>query len=126
MHLLRRSELARHAGVHRETIRYYESRGLLPAPARNAAGHRVYREEAVRELRLIRWAVSLGFTLADIRAARARAGTGALRELAARHARDTAREIAALRARHAQLERLARCRCKGNCPEVARALRGGP
>ena len=56
--------LARSAGVHVETVRYYERRGLLAQPA--LAGRRRYTEGSVRRLALIRRAKSLGFTLAEI------------------------------------------------------------
>ncbi|RMH17435.1 MAG: heavy metal-responsive transcriptional regulator [Gemmatimonadetes bacterium] len=59
-------KLARAAGVSVETLRYYERRGLLPAPERTPAGYRVYDEEAVRRVRFIRRAQRLGFTLHEI------------------------------------------------------------
>lgn len=63
---MRRSELARAAGCHRETVRFYETRGLLPAPPRSAAGHRIYGREHARRLRFIRRARALGFDLDEI------------------------------------------------------------
>jgi len=35
-------ELAERAGVNRETLRYYERRGLLKPARRTESGHRVY------------------------------------------------------------------------------------
>jgi DNA-binding transcriptional MerR regulator len=52
--------------VHVETLRYYERRGLLPAPEREPSGHRRYSEETVRFLRAIKEAQAVGFTLAEI------------------------------------------------------------
>ncbi len=49
-----------------ETLRYYERRGLLPAPERTPSGHRRYDEETVRFLRAIKDAQAVGFTLAEI------------------------------------------------------------
>ena len=49
-----------------ETLRYYERRGLLPAPERAPSGHRRYDEETVRFLRAIKEAQAVGFTLAEI------------------------------------------------------------
>ena len=63
---MRRSELARSAGCHSETVRFYEMRGLLPEPPRNAAGHRVYGREHARRLRFVVRARELGFSLAQI------------------------------------------------------------
>lgn len=59
-------ELAKQAGVHLETIRYYERRGLLPAPPRNASGHRRYGPEAVARTDFIKRCQSLGFSLKEI------------------------------------------------------------
>jgi len=63
---MRRSELARAAGCHRETVRFYEQRGLLPAPPRSAAGHRVYGREHARRLSFILRGRALGFGLDQI------------------------------------------------------------
>jgi MerR family mercuric resistance operon transcriptional regulator len=59
--------LAREAGVGVETIRFYERRGLLAQPDKPPQGHRRYGPEALRDLRFIRKAKDLGFTLAEIR-----------------------------------------------------------
>ena len=59
-------QLARVAGVHVETLRYYERRGLLPRPVRTPSGHRRYSSEALDLLRVIKRAQELGFTLAEI------------------------------------------------------------
>jgi DNA-binding transcriptional MerR regulator len=63
---MRPGEVARAAGVNIESLRYYERRGLLPAPQRSLGGHRVYSPDAVTRLRIIRAAARLGFTLAEI------------------------------------------------------------
>lgn len=63
---MKRSELARSAGCHSETVRFYETRGLLPEPPRNAAGHRIYRREHAHRLCFIVRARELGFSLAQI------------------------------------------------------------
>lgn len=59
-------KLAASAGVGRETIRYYEQKGLLAEPPRSRAGYRHYPPEAVGQLRFIRRAQTLGFTLTEI------------------------------------------------------------
>ena len=63
---MRVGEVAERAGVNVETLRYYERRGLLPAPERTPSGHRRYDEETVRFLRAIKEAQAVGFTLAEI------------------------------------------------------------
>jgi redox-sensitive transcriptional activator SoxR len=63
---VRVGEVAERAGVNVETLRYYERRGLLPAPERTPSGHRRYDEETVRFLRAIKEAQAVGFTLTEI------------------------------------------------------------
>lgn len=63
--LLTIGRLAAEAEVPADTIRYYESVGLLPPPARSEAGYRLYRRADVRRLRLIRRAKLLGLPLAE-------------------------------------------------------------
>ncbi len=58
--------LAEAAGVGRETVRFYERKGLLPEPPRTASGYRDYPLESVERLRFIRRAQGLGFTLQEI------------------------------------------------------------
>ncbi|HMK23710.1 MAG TPA: heavy metal-responsive transcriptional regulator [Terriglobales bacterium] len=60
------SELARLVGVSPDTLRLYERKGLLPAPARAANGYRRYSREAVERIRLIRSALTIGFTLEEL------------------------------------------------------------
>lgn len=63
---LKTSELADLAGVNIHTVRYYESRGLLPEPPRTKAGYRKYGREHVDHIRFIKRAQDLGFTLEEI------------------------------------------------------------
>lgn len=58
--------LAKRAGVKPQTIRYYETLGLLPRPVRTASGYRRYESRALDELAFIRKAQHLGFSLDDI------------------------------------------------------------
>lgn len=59
--------VAKRVGVAIDTIRYYEREGLLPEPQRRASGYRSYGEGAIAQLRFIRRAKDLGFTLEEIR-----------------------------------------------------------
>jgi MerR family transcriptional regulator, mercuric resistance operon regulatory protein len=59
-------EVARLAGIHVETLRYYERIGLLPPPARTAAGRRLYDDEAVALLQSVRAARSFGLGIDEI------------------------------------------------------------
>lgn len=59
-------DVAKQAGVAPPTIRYYEEIGLLLSPPRSSAGYRRYSETTVEELRFIRKAQALGFSLDEI------------------------------------------------------------
>jgi MerR family transcriptional regulator, mercuric resistance operon regulatory protein len=63
---LRSGQVAAAAGVNLQTLRYYERRGLLGEPERSLGGHRLYPEEAVTVLRVIKAAQRLGFTLEEV------------------------------------------------------------
>ena len=99
-----------------ETLRYYERRGLLPAPERTPSGHRRYDEETVRFLRAIKEAQAVGFTLAEIaeylRAARRSAAPSeALRVRMAAKIDQIDARIAALRRMRDELARVVGCAC---------------
>ena len=64
--VLRSGEVAAAAGVNRQTLRYYERRGLLITPERTLGGHRLYPAETVTVLRVIKVAQRLGFTLDEV------------------------------------------------------------
>lgn len=59
-------EIAKRSGLTAKMIRHYESLGLLPAPARSDAGYRYYQEKDVQQLRFIKQARELGFSLPQI------------------------------------------------------------
>ncbi|MEQ8398278.1 helix-turn-helix domain-containing protein [Thalassobaculum sp.] len=65
--VLTRGTLAKRAGCHIETVRYYEKIGLLAPPARSVGGHRQYREADQRRLRFILRARELGFPIEELR-----------------------------------------------------------
>ena len=59
-------ELARLAGVSTDTLRYYERRRLLPAIPRSASGYRLFPPHALVRVRLIRGALSIGFSIKEL------------------------------------------------------------
>ncbi|MCT9008889.1 MerR family transcriptional regulator [Streptomyces rhizosphaerihabitans] len=63
---MRIGELAERAGTTTRTLRYYESRGLLPA-RRGENGYRTYDEHDLRLLRQIRTLQDFGFDLEETR-----------------------------------------------------------
>jgi len=102
--------------VNVETLRYYERRGLLPAPERTPSGHRRYDEETVRFLRAIKEAQAVGFTLAEIAeylraAARSAAPSDALRVRMAVKIDEIDARIGALRRMRDELARVVGCAC---------------
>lgn len=60
-------QLARRTGINPRTVRYYEGIGLLPAAPRTESGYRLYNDDALRRLQLIRRAKLLGQSLKDTR-----------------------------------------------------------
>ena len=59
--------LAKAAGMHVETIRYYQRRGLMDEPQKPLGGQRRYPAHAVRRLGFIRRAQQLGFSLEEVK-----------------------------------------------------------
>ena len=60
------SHLGAEVGLSAATVRYHERLGLLPAPARTAAGYRQYDAAAVERLRFIKGAQRVGLRLREI------------------------------------------------------------
>ena len=58
--------LARELGTPAKTIRYYESIGLVPEPARSANGYRSYATTDMERLRFILRSRALGFSIKEI------------------------------------------------------------
>ena len=108
-------QIARLTGVNAKTIRYYESVGLLPAPARSENSYRRYSRADVNRLALLQRIRSLGTPLPAARSLLA--GTDEARcadvreELLALmndRLQDIDQQLAALRAQRAEVERYQR------------------
>lgn len=98
-------KLAEAAGVHVETIRYYERRGLIEQPPRSRSGYRQYSAADLWRLQFIGRGKQLGFTLAEIAEVMGTDQAGSPDSVL-----DAARaKIAAVDARLAELARV-RCR----------------
>ncbi|MDE1893769.1 MAG: heavy metal-responsive transcriptional regulator [Pseudomonadota bacterium] len=96
--------VAKRVGVAIDTIRFYEREGLLPEPLRRASGYRSYGEGTVAQLRFIRRAKVLGFTLDEIRALLALSTD---RRLGVKAVKQRAQErLAAIDQRIAELQRV--------------------
>ncbi len=63
--VLRVGELAKATGVSPDTLRHYEKMGLL-RPRRSRNGYREYSGHAVERVHMIRKALLVGFTLAEL------------------------------------------------------------
>jgi DNA-binding transcriptional MerR regulator len=68
-------KVAKRAGLSSSAIRYYERQGLL-RPSRLLNGYRIYDEDAIKTLRLLVQAKTLGITLREIGQLLALAGQG--------------------------------------------------
>jgi MerR family transcriptional regulator, mercuric resistance operon regulatory protein len=84
------ARLAAAAGVHVETVRYYQRRLLVSEPSRPFGGIRRYTEADAERLRFIKRAQAMGFTLAEV---------GSLLNLQARRSCHATRELAASKLR---------------------------
>ncbi len=66
VHKLTIGRVAELSGLPVDTIRFYEKKGLLQPPPRNASGYRVYHPEAVEQIRFIKRSRDLQFSLQEV------------------------------------------------------------
>ena len=114
--------LAKRSGVLAETIRYYESEGLLPKAERSASGYRLYGSPDVERLCFIRRARDLGFKLEAVRrlldlADRKVDTCGEVRDLANTHLAEVRAKLADLRRMERVLSDLVRSCAGRTTPE---------
>lgn len=64
---LQTSELMEATNLGRETLRFYENKGLIPAVPRTEAGYRLYPKKIVEIVTFIKEAQEAGFTLKEIK-----------------------------------------------------------
>ena len=110
---------AARAGVNVQTLRYYERRGLLRRPPRDASsGYRRFGADAVADVMGIKHAQRLGFSLAEIRellALRSVRSPERLRALTTAKLREIDDKLRGLRRmRSALQEVLETCACRGD------------
>jgi DNA-binding transcriptional MerR regulator len=127
--MLQIRDVAARIRVSTHTLRYYERAGLLAPTVRSAAGYRLYSDDAVRRVRLLRVLRGLGFGVRELRGiAGVLDGRFPRQPLRAR-LRSKRDEIGALIADLERswklLEALQSCRCRGDCVLVTRFLDGG-
>ena len=63
---MRIGELAKTSGVSPDTIRFYEKKRLLKSVMRTESGQRIYSADAAHRIRIIRSALALGFSVAEL------------------------------------------------------------
>jgi DNA-binding transcriptional MerR regulator len=59
-------QVASEADVTIDTVRFYERRGILPAPQRRPSGYREFPPSTVERIRMARMLQNLGFALDEI------------------------------------------------------------
>ena len=62
----RSGDISKLCNVNKETLRYYERKGLIPEPVRSNSGYRLYPEDTVTRILFIKRIQELGFTLFEI------------------------------------------------------------
>ncbi|MDB5557148.1 MAG: cueR [Enterovirga sp.] len=117
-------EAAKASGVSAKMIRYYEEIGLIGRPGRSAANYRAFDAREVNELRFVKRARSLGFSVKEIARLlslwrdRERPSRD-VKAIAERHIEDLETRIAEMQAMADTLRELSRC-CAGDdrpdCP----------
>jgi len=128
-------EAARASGVSAKMIRYYEQIGLVrPAERTDGNNYRSFDEKNVNELRFIRRARSLGFSVEEIEALLAlwrdrERPSREVKAIAEAHVADLEGRIAEMRAMADTLRHLSRC-CAGDdrpdCPILTDLAAGAP
>jgi len=64
---MRSGQLAHLTGVSTDTLRHYERLGLLPVPQRTAGNYREYSSGSQQRVELIQRALTIGFSLSELR-----------------------------------------------------------
>jgi MerR family Zn(II)-responsive transcriptional regulator of zntA len=122
--LMRIGDLAKKAGTTMRTIRYYEQLGLIEPAARTRGGFRLYEEEELRKLRLIKTLQLVETPLAQVKAffdqrRRGRVASdiaAGISELLAEQLRGVEQRIAQFRTMEASLrETIEILRCCAEC-----------
>lgn len=104
-------DLAKQTGTKVQTIRYYESIGLLPEPARTAGNRRIYGQDQLDRLAFIKHARDFGFPLEAIRELlemtdRPAASCAEADAICRRHLAEVRRRIGRLQALEGELKRM--------------------
>ena len=109
-----------------QTIRYYESLGILPEPGRTGGNQRRYDSRAVDKLRFIRHGRDLGFDISEIRdlltlAAHPERPCDLADAIATQHLAQVEQRIAILQTLRGELKRMIR-QCAGGRVATCRII----
>ena len=121
---MRIAEASAATGLSAHTLRYYEQIGLITPATRTGNNYRTYGEQDVHNLRFIKRARTLGFSLEETETLlklwqdKSRE-SGAVKDVALSHIADLERKIAEMKSMVSTLSHLAHC-CGGDnrpdCP----------
>ena len=132
---MRSEQLAHLTGVSTDTLRHYERLGLLPLPQRTAGNYREYPPASQLRVELIQRALTIGFSLAELKtilAVRDRGGAPCrhVRGLLRSKIHNLDQQIKNLVSLRAEMNRLSRewdKRLRRTKPgQIARLLEAGP
>lgn len=124
MSYLKIGELAKLTDTNNETLRFYESRGLLENPRRTESGYRLYTDEQVDRVRFIVRAKHMGFSLKEIaellslRVDREQSTCGEVKQLAEAKLAAIEEKIGELQKMKAALRQITDACCGGDKPAV--------
>lgn len=134
---LRIGEVAARSGVSVDTVRFYERRKLLPPAPRTEGGFRLFPPEVVEQVRFIKQAQELGFSLDELSELLTTKGGAAecrqMRDLLMTKLNDLDKRIETMRSFRRKLTRhLAACESELNergeaarCPVIVNITRSG-
>jgi MerR family Zn(II)-responsive transcriptional regulator of zntA len=120
MGYMRIGELSKLAETNNETLRFYESKGLLEEPRRSDAGYRLYTNSDVQRVQFIMRARRMGFSLKEIdellsmRVTREESTCGEVKDLAENKLKVIEGKIAELNRMKGALQQITDACCGGD------------
>jgi len=125
------ASVGRAANVGRETLRFYEEKGLIMPAARTAAGYRQFSTDIVERIAFIKQTQSAGFSLKEIHEllrlrTDAQDTCGVIAPVLAKKLQQVDEEIAALQGKRGVLADLAKTCGLHNTSRACEFVRKGP
>ena len=124
MGYLRIGDLSKRTNTNNETLRFYESKGLIDEPRRSDSGYRFYTEAAVSRVKFIVRAKRMGFSLKEItellslRVGREEGTCAEVKQLAQHKLQDIEEKISELTRMKGALQQITDLCCGGDEPAV--------